>query len=55
VSDSRKARHGTHCKVWKDTVLASRSQKRAWRKRKRVRAQQERARTKASVRDEASL
>lgn len=46
MSKSNKARNGTSCKRWKDTVLASRSQKRAWAKRKQIRAQQERARTK---------
>jgi hypothetical protein len=30
------------CKFWKDTVLGSRSQKRAWAKRKRIRAHQRR-------------
>ena len=35
MSKSNKARHGMRCKHWKDTVLASRSQKRAWAKKKR--------------------
>lgn len=49
MSRSNKARNGTQCKRWKDTVLGSRSQKRAWTKRKRIRAQQERARQKAEL------
>lgn len=40
------------CKRWKDTVLGSRSQKRAWSKRKRIRAQQERAREKSELQKE---
>ena len=46
MSRSNKSRHGTRCKSWKDTVLASRSQASAWSKRKQVRSQQERARAK---------
>lgn len=53
MSKSHKARFGTTCTTWKDTVLASRSQKRAWSKRKRIRAQQERARDKAQSRRDA--
>lgn len=52
MSRSDKARHGTACKFWKDSVLASRSQKRAWSKRKQLRAQQDRARGKATLHDE---
>jgi hypothetical protein len=52
MSRSDKARHGTTCKLWKDTVLASRSQKRAWAKRKQIRSQQERARAKVLTRQE---
>lgn len=36
MSDSHKARFGTLCKWWKDTVLCSRNQKRAWSSRKRI-------------------
>jgi hypothetical protein len=50
MADSHKARYGQHCKHWKDSVLASRSQKRAWSKRKQIRVQQERARAKAALR-----
>jgi hypothetical protein len=50
MSKSNKARFGTKCKVWKDTVFASRSQKRALTKRKRRQAQQERSRAKAATR-----
>lgn len=49
MSDSHKARYGVTCSHWKDSVLASRSQKRAWSKRKRIRSQQERARAKRQV------
>jgi hypothetical protein len=49
MSDSRKARYGTHCKFWKDTVFRSRSQARARSTRKRIRAQRDRARAKARV------
>jgi hypothetical protein len=52
MSDSHKARHGTNCKTWKDTVYASRSQAQARSKRKKLRGQQERARSKATVREE---
>lgn len=49
MSASHKARFGMSCQHWKDSVLASRSQKRAWSKRKRIRSQQERARSKHLV------
>lgn len=52
MSKSNKARHGQNCKHWKDTVLASRSQKRAWSKTKQRKRQQERTRTKAFLRNE---
>ncbi len=52
MSDSTKARYGTSCSLWKDTVRASRSQKRAWSRRKRIRAQEERSRAKAALRQE---
>jgi hypothetical protein len=53
MSDSHKARYGMSCWHWKDSVLASRSQKRAWSKRKRIRSQQERARAKRQVQETA--
>lgn len=53
MSRSHKARYGTTCETWKDTVLASRSQKRAWARRKRLRTQRDRARRK--VHDETEL
>jgi hypothetical protein len=52
MSRSNKARNGTRCKRWKDTVLGSRSQKRAWSKRKQIKNHQDRARGKAETRDE---
>lgn len=52
MSKTNKARHGMSCRSQKDTMLASRSQKRAWTKRKRIRSQQERARGKVAVRKE---
>lgn len=50
MSKSFKARHGQRCKHWKDTFLASRSQKRAWSKTKQRKRQQERTRAKAALR-----
>lgn len=50
MSRSEKSRHGTGCKFWKDTVLASRSQKRAWTKTKQIKNQQEHTRAKAELR-----
>ena len=52
MSKSNKSRYGMYCGKWKDTVLASRSQRRAWAKRKRIRSQQERSRSKAEVEKE---
>lgn len=52
MSRSNKPRHGRSCKRWKDTMLASRSQKRAWAKRKQIRSQQERTRAKTELRAE---
>lgn len=52
MSKSNKARHGQNCKHWKDTVLASRSQKRAWTKTKQRKRQQERTRAKAALRSD---
>ena len=49
MSRTEKSRHGTHCKRWKDTHRASRSQKRAWAKTKQLRSQAERSRGKAEV------
>jgi len=42
MSDSNKARFGTNCKKWKDTVLASKSQKKAYTRFKRKRSRKER-------------
>lgn len=42
MSRSNKARYGTKCKHWKDTVYASRPQVRAYAKKKRRRARAER-------------
>ncbi len=52
MSRSNKTRNGTRCKRWKDSVLESRSQKRAWSKRKRIRSQAERTRANAETRAE---
>jgi len=52
MSHSNKARHGTTCKTWKDTVYASRSQAQARSKRKKRAAQQKRAQSKAVARKE---
>lgn len=46
MSRSHKPRFGRSCKHSKDTVLASRSQKRAWAKRKQRENQAERAAAK---------
>jgi hypothetical protein len=53
MSDSYKARYTREGKVWKDSVLKSRSQTRAWSKCKRIRAQQERSRGKAETAQES--
>ena len=50
MSRSKKPRYSTRSKFWKDTVLASRSQKRAWSTRKQIRTQQERMRAKTDLR-----
>ncbi len=52
MSRSHKPRYGMRCKSWKDTVLASRSQKRAWAKRKQISGQQTRRRAQALLRKE---
>jgi hypothetical protein len=52
MARSNKARFGTNCALWKDTVLASRSQKRAWTKTKQIKNQQDRTRAKAALRKE---
>lgn len=52
MSRSNKARHGTRCQRWKDTVLASRAQAAAWSTRKRIETQRERARDKRRLRDD---
>jgi hypothetical protein len=54
MARSNKSRHGRACKNSKDTVLGSRSQKRAWAKRKQIDGQAERARRGADVRAEAT-
>jgi len=51
MSDSHKARHGTNCKHWKDTVLASRSQKRAWTKTKQIQNQRKRTNAKLALKE----
>lgn len=45
MSRSNKPRFGTLGKVWKDTVLASRSQKQAWSKTKKQRTRISRRKT----------
>lgn len=52
MSKSNKPRYGTGCKHWKDSVLASRSQKRAWAKRKQITTQQVRRKAAAQLRTE---
>ncbi len=52
MSDSNKSRFGTRCKFWKDTVLSSRSQKRAWSKRKKINSQKDRQAGKNNLRKE---
>jgi hypothetical protein len=52
MSRSNKSRYGQRCKFWKDTVLGSRNQKRAWSKRKQIETQAERTGAKAEVRAE---
>ena len=52
MSRSNKPRYGMSCALWKDSVWASRSQKRAWRKTKQIRSQQERTRSKRSLQSE---
>ena len=49
MSKTNKSRYGMRCKYWKDSVLESRSQKRAWRKRKQIRSQMERAKVKSEA------
>jgi len=46
MSRSNKARHGTTCKHWKDTVYASKCQVKAYAKKKRRRSRSERRRQK---------
>lgn len=46
MSRSNKARYGTKCKHWKDTVYASRPQVRAYTKKKRRAARSERRTSK---------
>jgi len=54
MSDSHKARYGTSCKHWKDTVLASRCQKRAWSRAKRRMRRQVRLKDKTLTRKEVT-
>lgn len=49
MSRSEKSRYSTRGKLWKDTVLASRSQKSAWSKTKKRQTRTQRARDKASA------
>lgn len=52
MSRSNKARYGTKCRWWKDTVYASRCQVRAYSKKKRRRARQERRKAGVEARKE---
>lgn len=52
MSRSNKARHGTKCTSWKDTVGASRSQVQARATTKQQRSQSERTSAKAELREE---
>lgn len=54
MSKSRKSRSGTRCKQWKDTVMESRTQKRALARKKRKRARIDRAKGKAVQRKETT-
>lgn len=52
MARSNKARYGMRCKFWKDTVFASRSQKKAWSSRKKIETRISRHRLKASLEKE---
>lgn len=52
MSDSHKARRGLQCSRTKDSVLASRSQKRAWAKAKQRENQAERSRSRQELAEE---
>ena len=53
MSRSNKARYGTKCKHWKDTVYASRPQVRAYSKKKRRRSRAERRQQKQDLTQES--
>lgn len=50
MARSHKPRFGMCCKFWKDTMRASRSQKRTWSTRKRIETQRRRRREAAEFR-----
>ena len=52
MSRSAKPRYGTNCKLRKDTVLASKCQRKAWTKKKRREARAERRTENAAVKEE---
>ena len=54
MSKSHKARHGMKCRHWKDSILESHSQKKAWSKSKQIRSQKERTQAKAGLKKEIS-
>jgi len=53
MARSNKPRYGTRCKFWKDTMLASRNQKKAWSTRKRIETKRKRHADKAALEKEA--
>jgi len=53
MSRSNKARYSQRLSLWKDTVFGSRSQKRAWAKRKQIRSQAERTQRKQDLHKES--
>lgn len=55
MSRSKKARYGTGCKFWKDTMLVSRPQAKAYSKKKRRRARKERRVSKQDLQLTADL
>lgn len=46
MSDSHKSRYGMNCGRWKDSIQESRSQKRAWAKRKKLNQRKQRRKQK---------
>jgi len=52
MARSNKARYGTSCKRWKDTMLASRNQKKAWSSRKKIETRISRHRLKVALEKE---